>query len=167
TWLCVRVRVQPYERFALASQLRRAAVSVPLKIAEGHGRKYLGDNKRSISHACGSCAEIDTLLLLACDLRYLAPADVTGAMSLTDETSRMLHRLFAALDARGRAEYPESKRAATKLPPSLTSNTCPKRFTLLKNTQIQVLPGIPLHIQRQRIQPRHESPQVRVQSRVV
>jgi four helix bundle protein len=93
-------RFPDHERFALANQLRRAAVSVPLNIAEGHGRKYIGDYKRSISYACGSCTEIQTLLILASDLGYLSGPDLEESMGVVNDVARMLNRLYAALSAR-------------------------------------------------------------------
>ena len=75
-------------------------VQLPLNIAEGHGRKYIGDYKRSISHACGSCTEIQTLLILASDLGYLSGPDLEESTSIVDDVARMLNRLYAALNAR-------------------------------------------------------------------
>lgn len=55
-------RLPSYERYELASQLRRASVSVPSNIAEGYGRIHRGDYVHHLSIARGSLAEVDTLL---------------------------------------------------------------------------------------------------------
>ncbi|MDY6912837.1 MAG: four helix bundle protein [Planctomycetota bacterium] len=46
------------QRFALAQQMRRAAVSITNNIAEGHGRYHYQDNTRFCRQARGSLAEI-------------------------------------------------------------------------------------------------------------
>lgn len=57
------------ERFGLASQLRRAAVSVPSNIAEG-SKRLADDNKHFLRYALGSLAECDTQLIIAESLGY-------------------------------------------------------------------------------------------------
>jgi four helix bundle protein len=69
-------RLPNEERFALADQLRRAAVSVPANIAEGQGRGYSAEFARALAVARGSLAELDTLLLTAVALGYLKPRDL-------------------------------------------------------------------------------------------
>jgi four helix bundle protein len=48
------------ERYGLSSQMRRSAVSVPSKIAEGYGRKRTTDYIRSLYIAYGSTCELET-----------------------------------------------------------------------------------------------------------
>ena len=48
------------ERFGLTNQLRRAAVSVPSNLAEGHARFRAGEFSRFISITMGSVAELET-----------------------------------------------------------------------------------------------------------
>jgi four helix bundle protein len=60
------------EIFGLVSQLRRAAVSIPSNIAEGHGRLSNADRKHFVSQARGSVLELETQILIAHNLGYLS-----------------------------------------------------------------------------------------------
>ena len=85
------------ETYGLASQIQRAAVSIPANIAEGHGREHLGDYLHQLSVANGSLMELETHLLLCARLSY-APADeVEGLLEKTGEVSRMLSGLTRSL----------------------------------------------------------------------
>ena len=84
------------ELYALASQVRRAAVSVPANVAEGNGR-HRGEYAHHVSIARGSLLELETLLHLAVRLDYLEDANVRRAWALCDEVSRMLLSLSRAL----------------------------------------------------------------------
>lgn len=63
------------ERYAMASQIRRAALSVHLNIAEGSSRKSEVERKRYYEISRGSVIEIDAALDIANDLNYLKKFD--------------------------------------------------------------------------------------------
>ena len=85
------------EVFGLASQLQRAAVSVPSNIAEGHARESTKDFLRFISIAQGSLAELETQLLLARRLEYLDESKLLSLTAQTNEIGRMLRGLQRSL----------------------------------------------------------------------
>ena len=63
------------EQFGLKTQMRRSAVSVPSNIAEGCGRNHSKDSTQFFFIARGSLYELETQLILAFDLNYLAQED--------------------------------------------------------------------------------------------
>lgn len=58
------------ERYALSSQLKRAAVSIAANIAEGYRKAGKADKARFLNIAQGSLNECDYYLILAKDLNY-------------------------------------------------------------------------------------------------
>jgi len=60
------------ERFAMAQQIRRAALSVHLNIPEGCSRKSTAERKRFYEIARGSLIEVDTALDIAFNLNYFS-----------------------------------------------------------------------------------------------
>jgi four helix bundle protein len=90
------------ERFGMADQIRRSALSVPTNIAEGHARIHLREYLNHLSIASGSLAELQTLLLAAQDLGYLTSQQLARPLSLAGETSRMLLALRSAIRQRSR-----------------------------------------------------------------
>ena len=53
------------EIYGIASQMQRAAVSIPSNIAEGYGRHYTKEYIRFLRVAIGSCAELETQLVIS------------------------------------------------------------------------------------------------------
>ena len=60
------------EIYGLASQMRRAAVSVPSNIAEGAARRSSKEFSQFLNIAGGSLSELDTQLEIAANLEYLS-----------------------------------------------------------------------------------------------
>ncbi len=92
------------ERFGLANQLRRAAVSVPSNIAEGHERRSRAEYRRFIAIACGSLAELETQLELILRLYRVDEESMKHVAGLADETGRLLRSIERALRAPSVAE---------------------------------------------------------------
>ena len=90
-------RLPRHETYGMASQLRRAALSVPSNIAEGNGRLHVGDYVHHLSMARGSVMEIDTILEAAVRIGYLDHEDVAPCLELVDHVGRMLTRLARSL----------------------------------------------------------------------
>ena len=72
----------PDEKYALTQQIKRAALSVHLNIAEGSSRKSDAERKRFYEIARGSIIEVDAALDIACDLNYCT-ADDLKSLGLT------------------------------------------------------------------------------------
>lgn len=85
------------EVYSLVSQIRRAAVSIPANIAEGHGREHLGDYLRHLSVANGSLMELETHLLIAWRLEYVKREQMEPVMTLATEVGKMLSGLTKSL----------------------------------------------------------------------
>ena len=85
------------ERYGLAAQLRRTAVSIAANIAEGFGRLARGDYLRHLSIACGSLREIETHLEAITLLDYLPGSATDAAERAAGRTAFLLRRLQKSL----------------------------------------------------------------------
>jgi four helix bundle protein len=83
-----------HETFGLASQMRRAAVSIPANIAEGFRRRGRADKARFMNLAESSLDECDYYLVLAEDLGY---GNTEALAARLREVSRILRAYAAAL----------------------------------------------------------------------
>lgn len=78
------------ETFGLSSQIKRAAVSIPVNIAEGCGRKTKKDFSHFIQIAIGSACEVECELLLACDLGYISEVQCAKTCERINELRRKM-----------------------------------------------------------------------------
>lgn len=88
------------ELYGLINQARRAAVSVPSNLAEGHGRRTDGQFRHFVSIAIGSLMELKTQLLIASRLGYTSESDSAAVLALLDEVAKITFGLKKALDKR-------------------------------------------------------------------
>jgi len=83
------------EMYGLTSQLRRSAVSIPSNIAEGQARPTKGEFIQFLGYAKGSLAELETQIIIAQNLEYLA--DATEILESASEVGRLLNGLINSL----------------------------------------------------------------------
>ena len=88
------------EKYGLASQMQRAAVSIPSNIAEGHSRGYRKEYQRFCQIALGACAELETQLTIASRLDYLSKRDLAELEEYLNHESRMLVKLVNKLGSK-------------------------------------------------------------------
>ena len=86
------------EIYSLTNQIRRAAVSIPSNIAEGHARNSKKEFLHFLSIARGSKAELETQMLLCVNIGYLNETDISETMSLLQEIGKMLFALMNKLE---------------------------------------------------------------------
>ena len=85
------------EIYGLTSQLRRASVSIPSNIAEGHGRATKGEYIQFLGHARGSLCEVQTQIFIAHRLGYVPQERKENVIAMTDELARILNGLIASI----------------------------------------------------------------------
>ena len=86
-----------HEVYGLASQLRRAAVSVPSNVAEGANRNSRREFHQFVGTARGSLAEIETQVEIARDLEYIPAPIAEDLLQRIAELGRILAGLRASL----------------------------------------------------------------------
>jgi four helix bundle protein len=88
------------EVYGLVSQLRRAAVSVPSNVAEGHARLSTGEFRQFLGHALGSLVEVETQVMIGERLGYLDSKRTAALLDRTAEIGRILNGLLRSLPRR-------------------------------------------------------------------
>lgn len=88
------------ETYGLASQIRRAAVSVASNIAEGHSRRTLQAYLNHLSIALGSQSELETQIELSRRLKLVSEALAKETLVKAEQVGRMLHALMRSLEHR-------------------------------------------------------------------
>ena len=85
------------ERYGLASQMQRAAVSIPANIAGGYGRLHRGDYVHHLSIARGSLAELETHITIAVRLDFIQREDAMSLWNTCQNGGQMLTKLIQSL----------------------------------------------------------------------
>jgi four helix bundle protein len=78
------------EKFAMTSQIRRAALSTHLNIAEGCSRRSFSERKRFFEISRGSVIEVDTALDVAVDLNYCSTSEIKSLGEKLIKTFKLL-----------------------------------------------------------------------------
>jgi four helix bundle protein len=85
------------DRGVVASQLRRAVISIPANIAEGCGKSSRKETIRFLQIAAGSAAEAENHVLIAAELKYLCHESRDELLERLNAVQRMLNRLMQKL----------------------------------------------------------------------
>jgi four helix bundle protein len=88
------------ELYGLTNQIRRAAVSIPSNVAEGHCRRTTRAYAHHISIALGSHGELETYIELCTRIGFLKQADKAHLLSSSHSVGRLLNGLYRSLEAR-------------------------------------------------------------------
>lgn len=86
--------------FGLISQLRRAAISIPSNIAEGHARLSTGEFRQFLGDALGSLVEVETQILISQRLAYIDSKKSDELLERTTEIGKIVNGLLRSLSAR-------------------------------------------------------------------
>jgi len=85
------------EMYGMISQLNRASVSIAANIAEGAGRNSNKEFVQFLSIAMGSCAEVETLLIISEKQEYISKDIYEGLVLKLNQIQNMLFRLQQAI----------------------------------------------------------------------
>lgn len=85
------------ELFGITSQLRRAATSIPINIAEGCGRRSDTEFAHFLNIAAGSASEVEEELLLSHDLDYIDKTSYQKLDKEVNDIKAMLNKLIETL----------------------------------------------------------------------
>ena len=88
------------ETYGLRSQIRRASVSIPSNIAEGHTRSSTKEYLNHLSMSQASLAEVETQLEIAVRLEYVPPEKANVLFPAIQQLGKQLYALSNSLEAR-------------------------------------------------------------------
>ena len=90
----ISLQLPSEEKFNMVQQIRRAALSVKLNLAEGATRKSVLERKRYLEISRGSLVEIDAALETAVDLNYFKTENLEPIGILLNRCFAMLSKMI-------------------------------------------------------------------------
>ncbi len=90
-------KVSDDEKFGLTSQIKRAAISIPLNIAEGSSRKSIPERKRFYEIARSSAVELDTGLEILLSTGLIKSDDLEEIAPILKDCFRQLSNILNTL----------------------------------------------------------------------
>jgi four helix bundle protein len=90
------------ERYGLAQQMRRAAVSIPSNVAEGYGRQTSRQRYNFLENALGSTFELETQVELSKQLRFVSDEDSAQLSDTIAKLGRGLTSLMRYVEQESR-----------------------------------------------------------------
>lgn len=82
------------EKYRIVDQLTRAALSIPLNIAEGSSRKSIKEYKHYLSISLGSANEVETILIVIEEIGMVPQRQLTQLKQQVTEEQKMLATLI-------------------------------------------------------------------------
>jgi four helix bundle protein len=98
------------ERNNISSQMRRAATSIPINMAEGAVKKSNREFLNFLSHSYGSAKELDVLLMMSKDLDYISQKEYNSLFKKLDDLMAKLFGFMENIESR----FENKKRFFTK-----------------------------------------------------
>jgi four helix bundle protein len=85
------------ELYGLTSQIRRAAISIPSNVSEGHIRQHRAEFRQFLSMALGSLAELETQMIISRELNYISTEKSENLIVQMDSIGKMIRGLMKKL----------------------------------------------------------------------
>jgi four helix bundle protein len=86
------------ELYSLTNQMQRASLSIPTNVAEGFNGFYNKEYKQFLYTALGSCAELETQIEIAKELKYINEENKKIILEKINHESRMIINLIKKLN---------------------------------------------------------------------
>ena len=97
-------RFPAQERYGLTQQMRRAAISIPSNLAEGHGRRTARQRYAFLETTLGSIFELETQIELAHRLQFVGQSDAEAVAETVRGIGRGLTALMRHVAGEARTE---------------------------------------------------------------
>lgn len=97
------------EIYGLTSQIRRAAVSVPSNIAEGHIRGHTAEFRQFLFISLGSLAELETQVIITYELEYIGKESLDSILKIVDTLGKRIRTLISKLNPKHQFPTPFNK----------------------------------------------------------